>query len=405
MIRLSALADIPLRLAVAAAWLVAVLVFGVDVIVHGGNIHSALTSRDLRAEGPWEKVTGRVDSVRTEYSRVLGLGKERSIVQYSYPFGGRRYTGQTENFRLWAGSGGADSGSPDYRKGAPIVLWVSERRPGQPQFFEPREPPSARAHVGPFLGYASLLLVATWIAKRIVFRPLPGAEEVLSARGVEVAREQFEAAREAIDDLGPEPADVALPASIRVERIGRGIRVEFPRPRWSVTDVTGLVLTGFMGVSFTVVGVRSGYSLLPLAFGLIVCAFVLRAMRSAFRRCIAEAGPAGLDCRRGYAGFSSRTYIPRLDIDFLEVRPNASGGQAKGKDSDFEIAVVRRDGGGRFVLGENVPGIAAADTLARRIGQALSLKPEQVLGAAATTRRLIGEAESVLGLARDRGHR
>lgn len=405
MFRLSAIANIPVRLAVGVAWLCAVVWFGLNVFVHGANVYLSVTSRQIHAEGPWLKVTGRVDSVRTEFSRDMGLSKERAHVQYSYQFGGRRYTGETESLRMWAGSGGADGDSPDYRKGAPIALWVTESRPGQPELAEPREPPPAGPNAWRFLGYLSLLVLSTWIAKRIVFRPLPSADEALSDRGVEIVREQFDAAREFLDDPEAEPGDIELPASIRVQRTARGIRVEFPRAGWSTTEATGVALTGFMGITFTVVAVRSGFSLLPLAFGLILCGFFLGAMRSNFRRCIAEAGPAGLDCQRGYAGFLSRTYIPRLDIDFLEVRPNGSGGAVKGKDTGFEIAVVRRGEGGRFVLGENVPGIAAADTLARRFGQALSLAPEQVLGAAATARRQLGAAESALGLSPGRGRR
>ena len=396
MFRLSAIADLPLRLVVGVAWLCAFVWFGINVFVHGANVYLSLTSRPAHAEGPWTKVTGRVDSVRTEFSRGMGLSKERSHVQYSYQFGGRRYTGQMEALRMWAGSGGTDGDSPDYRKGAPIAVWVTESRPGQPELAEPREPLPAGPQAWRFLGYLALLVLSTGIAKRIVFRPLPGADEVLSARGVEIVREQFDAARDFLDDPKAEPEDIELPASIRLQRTARGIRVEFPRAGWSTTDATGVVLTGFMGVTFTVIAVRSGFSLLPLAFGLILCAFFLGAMRSNFRRCIAEAGPAGLDCQRGYAGFLSRTYIPRLDVDFLEVRPNSSGGMAKGRETGFEIAVVRRDGE-RFVLGENVPGIAAADTLARRFGQALALHSEQVLGAAATARRLLGAAESALG--------
>jgi hypothetical protein len=402
--RLSAIANIPVRLAVGVAWLCAFVWFGLNAFVHGANVYESATYRDIRAEGPWTKVTGRVDSVRAEFRRDMGLSKEREYVQYSYEFGGRRYAGQTESVRMWAGAGGSDGASPDYRKGGPIDLWVSESRPARSELSEPREPQPAGPQAWRFLGYLALLVLATWIAKRIVFRPLPRAEEVLSAGGLETVREQFEAARRMLDDPEAKPADVALPASIRVERTARGIKVEFPRAGRSTPEVTGIARTGFMGLTFTVVAIRSGFSLIPLAFGLILCGFFLGALRSSFRRCIAEAGPAGLDCRRGYAGFSSRTTIPRLDIDFLEVRPNSSGGPVKGAQTAFEIAVIRGDGK-RFVLGENVPGIAAADTLVRRFGQALSLQPEQVLGAAATVRRLLGAAESALGESPARGRR
>jgi hypothetical protein len=406
-LRLRALADLPLRLAAAVAWLCALAFFGIVAVISGLAAYDNATYDGGAKDAPWVRVTGRVESVRLEHRRDLGMNRETEIVEYSYLSGGRKYAGRTEAVRWWSGSDSGALEMPNLRKGGPITLWVSESRPAKSRLDEPREPRSPWPDAWRSLGAVAAVMLATWVARRIVFRPVPEAAEYLSDRGVAFVREKIAESRTAVDAIVPEPGDVALPKSIRVEPAARGIRVEFPRSERSLTDTIGWVLSGFMGMGFTVfafAGEERGFAILPLVMGLAMVAFFLRGLRESFRQCRVDAGPAGLDSRRGYFGFSSHTYIPRLEVDYLEVRPTGPGGGSPGTPEPvFEIAAVRSGGAGRFVLGENVRGVAAADTLVRRIGRALALPPEKVLGAAGSLRRQLDAAGGALPLPSRKG--
>lgn len=362
MSRLPTSADIALRLAAVVAWLCALVWLGVLAFGYGYAAYDHATYRDIRAEGPWLQVIGLVDSVRIEHRRAMGFDKEREFIGYSYEFGSLRHSGRTETFRLSAGSGGSDGPSTEYRKGGPIVVWVSQSRPERSELAEPRAPRSPWPSAGGFLACLSALVLMTWLAKRIVFRSLSDSTEF---------------------PLPGERPDAGRP-------VAKGIRVEFPRAG-AITDRSGSLLLGIVGFAIMIMASRSDSPLIAFLFGLGLVWTCLRAMRPVFRRCVVEAGAAGLDCRCGYPGFSSRTFIPRLEIECLEVSPDGSAGP--GADMKFEIAALRRDGNGRFVLGGNVTGVAAADAMVRRIGQALSLSPEQVHGANASFRRQLGAAE------------
>lgn len=273
--------------------------------------------------------------------------------------------------------------------------------------------PAGRGSAWPDLARAlasgAALVMVTLLAKAYVFRPLPAVREMIDVEPVRDVRETIEGVRERANRLErvvgselPEPEDVSLPASIRIEPMPSGIRLEFPRQERDSRQVFGWLVTGAFGVIATWLGAtakpgENGW--IAIVFGLACAFFFVIEFRLAFRRCMVEVNPGGLVSRKGYGGLATRTFVARRDIDFLETSLSGATGHPGAFASHFRIAVIRADGR-RIVLGDNVQGIAVADTLVRRIGRELGLHPEQVLNVAASARRVVAPFQGLFSRTR-----
>ncbi len=337
--------------------------------------------------------------MQREYGREWGLSKLRERVAYTYVVDGRPYEGSTESTR-WSSSSasGESSAFGTLAAGMPLDVWVNAARPERSLLVEPVERGSPWPDLGRSLACGAALVMVTLLAKAYVFRPLPSVREMTDVGPIRDVREMIEGAREQASRLEravaseiPEPQDVSLPASIRIEPMPSGIRIEFPRQERDSRQVFGWLVTGAFGVIATWLGVtakagENGW--IAIVFGLACAFFFVIEFRLAYRRCVVEVNPGGIVSRKGYGGLATRTFVARRDIDFLETSLSGATGQPGAFASHFRIAVIRADGR-RIVLGDYVQGIAVADTLVRRIGRELGLHPEQVLNVAVSARRVL----------------
>lgn len=211
---------------------------------------------------------------------------------------------------------------------------------------------------------------------------------------IQRTKDALDRAREIAAVPIPEPEDVPLPESAgTIESNADGLHIEFPRTKSVIGAGSMILLAVIIGGVLTGGSVTAGSLaiLLPLAALFVVWPLYL-SLRARYLRCCLEASEAGLVICRGWGEELPCREIARDEIDFLEPRPVTS----QGSEMFFEIAAVLRSGE-RVVLGENVPGLAVADTLVRRIGTALGLHPEQVFTTARSIRRQIGPLRDVLG--------
>lgn len=206
--------------------------------------------------------------------------------------------------------------------------------------------------------------------------------------------EVIDKVRELAETPLPEPVDVPLPASAgTIESTADGLHIEFPQAQSVIGGGSSILLAVIFGAvmageSTTTAGI---VILLPLA-AVFVAWPLYASLRGRYRRCCLDASVGGLVTCRGWGDKLRCREIPRGEIDLLEPRLVVM----HGTESFFEIAAVLRDGE-RVVLGENIPGLAVADTLVRRIGTALGLHPEQVFTTAGSARRQLAPLLGILG--------
>ena len=391
--------ELPARAVVAVAWLACAGWFGIMAAGYGLAAYGKSAAVGDGLAGPWVRASGKVEAVQREHGSEWGLKKLRERIAYTYVVDGRPYEGSSESTR-WSSAAvsGESSAFGTLAAGMPLDVWVSTARPERSMLVEPAERGSAWPDLGRALASGAALVMVTLLAKAYVFRPLPSVREMTDVGPIRDIRETIEGVREQANRLErvvaseiPEPEDVSLPASIRIEPMPSGIRLEFPRQERDSRQVFGWLVTGAFGVIATWLGVtakagENGW--IAIVFGL-ACAFsFVIEFRLAYRRCVVEVNPGGLVSRKGYGGLATRAFVARRDIDFLETSLSGATGQPGAFASHFRIAVIRADGK-RIVLGDYVQGIAVADTLVRRIGRELGLHPEQVLNTAATMRRTV----------------
>lgn len=383
------------RAAVAAAWLACVAWWGAMAASHGYSAVMSSYDAATTPRGPWVEVEGTVESLKRESSRKWGLEKTRDVIYVSYHVDGQWY--RTEfDFVAWS-SDRAVSTAEEIREkiagrkvrgGSPLPVWVTPGLPDVPRLSKPPAPLPPWPDLGWAIAYGAGILLATAIARKIVSRPLPGGPGAVALPVDAGSRKPL---GEATALQIPEPEDVPLPRSIEIEPIPFGIRIGFPRQERDSRDVFGWIAGGLFGVTFIAVGLlpgAGGGGWAFVAFGVVCVFFFLLELRQAYRRCAVEVTRKGLVSRKGYGGLATRTVVARQEIDFLETRPNVATGHPGASTTYFEIAAIRANGE-RMVLGENVPGLAVADTLVRRVGRELGLHPEQILNAAATVRRAL----------------
>jgi hypothetical protein len=200
--------------------------------------------------------------------------------------------------------------------------------------------------------------------------------------------------REWQDGTLPEPQDVPLgPEAGKVVEAEDRLNIEFPvatRVRGGVTVAMWLVFLGAIVFGGALKSVGTAVVLAIVSFPLSW--FVYLSMREHHHKCTLEATPEGLMCCQGWGDNLSCRNIAKEEIDLLEPRPVLQ----QGEETLFEVAAIL-ESGERIVIGENIPGVAIADTLTRKIGAALQLNPEQVLTAAGGGRRLRAPLDALLG--------
>ncbi len=200
--------------------------------------------------------------------------------------------------------------------------------------------------------------------------------------------------REWQDGTLPEPEDVPLgPEAGTVVETEDGLDIEFPvssRVRGGVSLALWLVILAVLVFGGAVKSAKDAFLLaivtVPVGW------FAYLAVRERHRKCTLEATPEGLVCFQGWGRELTSRNIAKEEVDLLGPRPVLQ----QGEETWFEIAAILKSGE-RIVLGENIPGVAVADTLTRKIGAALQLNPEQVLTAAGGGRRLKAPLDALLG--------
>ncbi len=239
--------------------------------------------------------------------------------------------------------------------------------------------------------------IAMSIAARFLWMVLrwdPEGMRASRAPAVRAGTARGETIRQWQEGTLPEPEDVPLgPEAGTVVQTADGLNIEFPvatRVRGGVTIAMWLVFLAAILFGGALKSVMHAVVIAIVTFPFSW--FVYLSMRERLHKCTLEATPEGLVCCQGWGESLPCRNIAKEEIDLLEPRPVVQ----EGEETLFEVAAILKSGE-CIVIGENIPGVAIADTLTRTIGAALGLYPEQVLTAAGGGRRLKAPLDALLG--------